>query len=115
MSRPKVFFQDIDLHFVEGVSIHSRYSFPSGHTLTAFSLATLLVFLFPKQKMLAIVAFICSLLVGISRIYLAQHFFKDVYAGALMGTLFTAVLFIWMEKQRWYNSIPLDKGLLKQH
>ncbi|MCS6831963.1 MAG: hypothetical protein NZ521_00150, partial [Flammeovirgaceae bacterium] len=41
IDRPIVFFQHHPLlHFVDGVSVHSHFSFPSGHTATAFALAT---------------------------------------------------------------------------
>ncbi len=37
--RPYKFFEasDLKLHFLEGVNLHSFYSFPSGHSTTAFS------------------------------------------------------------------------------
>ena len=31
--------------------------------------------------------FTIALIVGISRVYLVQHFLKDVYLGAIMGVL----------------------------
>ncbi|MCX6292788.1 MAG: phosphatase PAP2 family protein, partial [Sphingobacteriales bacterium] len=41
--RPKVFFNsNAYQHFIDGVSIANRESFPSGHTTSAFALAFML-------------------------------------------------------------------------
>jgi len=36
---------------------------------------------------LSILFFIMAVLVGVSRVYLVQHFFIDVYAGACIGLI----------------------------
>lgn len=87
--RPKLYFEETAfqyLHYVNHVTLHSSYSFPSGHTTSAFALATVLVLSFKKQW-LAIPCFLFAMLVGYSRIYLAQHFLFDVMVGAAIGTL----------------------------
>jgi membrane-associated phospholipid phosphatase len=62
-------------------------SFPSGHTCGAFSLYCLLsMLLVPKYKWLGMVCFIFAISTAYSRIYLAAHFFEDVYAGSIIGT-----------------------------
>jgi membrane-associated phospholipid phosphatase len=76
-------------------------SFPSGHTCAAFCLFCFLSFLLPyKYKPFGIVFFLLALLVGYSRIYLAAHFFLDVYVGSIIGTLFTTVIFAIMQHYR---------------
>lgn len=53
MPRPKYYFEQTLFqynHFVEGVSMHNHNSFPSGHTASAFALATVLVLVFKKKK-----------------------------------------------------------------
>lgn len=112
MPRPRQYFGDHALRFVDGVDVHLRYAFPSGHTLTAFSVATLMVFLFPEKKWVGIVAFVYAITVGISRIYLAQHFFMDVYAGAMLGVFFTGLIFFWMRSRAWYANPRLANGLV---
>lgn len=77
------------IHTVSGVDIHTIYSFPSGHTTTAFSVFLLLVLLTDSVALL-VVGFLLAAMAGYSRIYLAQHFPIDVGAG--MVTAVIAVL-----------------------
>jgi membrane-associated phospholipid phosphatase len=78
------------IHFVDGIDIMVSYSFPSGHTTSAFSMF-LLFSLFVKNRFLSFLFFVMALLVGYSRMYLGQHFFADVYGGAIIGTVFTLI------------------------
>jgi membrane-associated phospholipid phosphatase len=87
MPRPKLFFEgkDVQLHFVDGLVVHSIHSFPSGHTATAFALATLLSYLSKGNRLFMTIYFFAAVLVGISRMYLLQHFFIDTFFGSLFG------------------------------
>jgi len=68
------------------VSVSQTSSFPSGHTLSAFSLYCFITLII-KKKAWGLLFFVVALLVGISRIVLTQHFLMDVYAGAICGVL----------------------------
>ncbi|UUZ83211.1 phosphatase PAP2 family protein [Paenibacillus sp. P26] len=59
------------------------HSFPSGHTTAIFSLTVPLMFTGPWA-----LAFLLPLasLVGLSRIYLGQHYPSDCLAGSLIGS-----------------------------
>ena len=111
-ARPRVFFQDqVDLHFIEGVKILSKYSFPSGHTATAFSLFCLLALIVPKNGY-GMLFIAMALIGGISRIYLVQHFFVDVYFGSILGVLITTGIYYYVERSARLNSWePLNRGL----
>jgi undecaprenyl-diphosphatase len=61
-----------------------QFSFPSGHTITAFSVAISLSLFYPD---LAPGFLFCAISVAASRILLGMHFLSDVLAGAAIGTL----------------------------
>lgn len=86
--RPLKHFSNADwIHFLPGWERLMEHSFPSGHTCGAFSFFAFLSMLLPKPyRILGLVFFFLSLLVGYSRIYLAVHFFSDIYIGSIIGT-----------------------------
>jgi len=99
ITRPTVSIRNTQLiHTVPGVELLSANSFPSGHTATAFCFF-LLACLLVKKNWIIPVGFICALLVGYSRIYLAEHFPLDVGAG-MMTAVITVLLSIAIQK-RW--------------
>ena len=60
-----------------------KFSFPSGHTITAFAVASSLGVFYPG--VLPGLLF-CAASVALSRIMLGMHFLSDVLAGAVLGT-----------------------------
>ena len=68
---------------------------PSGHTLSAFALFTILAFIIKNNKVFwNTILFFFALMVGISRVYLVQHFLKDIYTGALFGVLLATFVYL---------------------
>jgi membrane-associated phospholipid phosphatase len=85
--RPKLYFEaGTYLNFIDGVTLSGSSGFPSGHTATAFAIATVMA-LMMKNKNWQLLILLAAFLVGYSRIYLAQHFLLDVLAGSLLGTV----------------------------
>lgn len=85
--RPKLYFEaGTYLNFIDGVTLTGNSGFPSGHTATAFAIATVLALMI-KNKKWQLLILPATALVGYSRIYLAQHFLLDVIAGALLGSV----------------------------
>lgn len=68
-------------------------SFPSGHSLGAFALFSLLAFFLPKRSGYVTAMFFLAISVGVSRVYLVQHFWQDVYAGSLVGVVLAMAVF----------------------
>ena len=88
-----------NLHLVEGVVLNKMYSFPSGHTSTAFAMFSTLVFYFRRKRLKLLFLFL-ALLVGFSRIYLSQHFFVDVYFGSMIGLFFSILFYVILLKDK---------------
>ena len=88
------------IHMVPGVEMHALSSFPSGHTATAFCFY-LLVCLLISNRIWIVIGLIYALLVGYSRIYLAEHFPLDVGAGIIVGivSVYAAIKF----QQYWWK------------
>jgi len=96
-------------YFHYGTWIHHLYkwpyltdrSFPSGHSAGAFSLFCFLAFLLPaRYRAAGFFFFLLALSVCYSRLYLAAHFFADVYAGSIIGTVITTLMFFVMNKYK---------------
>jgi membrane-associated phospholipid phosphatase len=60
------------------------YSFPSGHTSSAFCTATSLSLLFPKWYVI-VPSYLYAATVGYARMYQGVHYPSDVIAGAIIG------------------------------
>ena len=98
--RPWRYFQELgmsdQINTVAGVQLYTGLtSFPSGHTMAAFALYAFLAFVLPRKGVAGVLLFLTALLVGVSRVYLVQHFWKDVYLGAILGVAL-AVLFHYL-------------------
>jgi len=64
-----------------------QFSFPSGHTITAFALTASLGGFYPEMLP---GLFFCAISVAASRIVLGMHFLSDVLAGAALGAVLGA-------------------------
>ena len=86
-NRPLIAIKEVNkIHIESWWPVLHYNSFPSGHTTSAFALLVFLtVFVFPKNNKIVSLLFALALLVGISRLYLAAHFFKDIYLGSIVG------------------------------
>ena len=78
----------------------NQYSFPSGHTSSAFSTATSLSLAYPKWYVIA-PAYLWACSTAYSRMYLGVHYPTDVLAGAIIGT---ACSFLSFKLEKWLIS-----------
>jgi len=75
---------DLAPHPLFRVRPPDTFSFPSGHTMNAFAIATVLALRFPT---LAPALLLLAASIGASRVVLGLHFASDVWAGAALGGL----------------------------
>ncbi len=90
--RPFPFFTKLGLwHQLQPVAgvelLQGATSFPSGHTMSAFALYTFAALNLPRKTWISLTLLLAAVLTGFSRMYLLQHFLKDVLAGAMLGVL----------------------------
>lgn len=72
-----------------------RYSFPSGHTLSAFSSAAAI---FMHKKSWGTAAYILAALIAFSRMYLYVHFMTDILGGIVLGVIIGTLSYIMADK-----------------
>lgn len=107
---------------VDVMNILNSYSFPSGHVMfyTAFfGFLLFLVFIFVRarwQRYLLMLPLALMIgLVGVSRMYLGEHWASDVLAGYLLGSLALSLaiyIYRW-GKKRIFPQDPLDAPPVK--
>jgi membrane-associated phospholipid phosphatase len=83
-NRPVNLFNNGQFGFDYFRVVHESTSFPSGHTVTAFSLAVAVSLLFPRWS---VPAFAAAVAIGMSRVMITSHYLSDVFAGAGIGML----------------------------
>ena len=85
-------------------------SMPSGHTVTAFTIAGVLSFFFPRGQTFWL---LFAAAIAVSRIMVNAHFLSDVFAGAGVG-LFTVILLRYVFRHNVANHLiwgifPIDR------
>lgn len=79
-------------------------SFPSSHAARAFAAAAVFADHYPQP--VPIIAYSAASLIGLSRIYLNEHFASDVFAGAALGFAIGKTL-SWRHRYREVNWMVL--------
>ncbi|MGH9744835.1 MAG: phosphatase PAP2 family protein [Candidatus Acidiferrales bacterium] len=81
---------EIEPHCWASILPPDKYSFPSGHSITAFGVAIAIGLFYPELMgtLLTVAALIAA-----SRIILGMHFLSDVLAGSAIGIILGAIGF----------------------
>lgn len=87
-------------------TVPTDYSFPSGHTGSAFAVATVMFLCMPRRY--GVPAVVVSFLIAFSRLYNAVHYPTDVVAGMLIGTAI-GVLAVKIVFQRFKDNKKQEK------
>ncbi len=102
---------NVPVHLVEGMMPNTHFSFPSGHAATIFAAICLIHFLVAKKPLwLSLMLLILACTVAYSRIYLCQHFYRDIYVGGLIGTCTMALVYGILKN--WPGPSWLDQRFL---
>jgi undecaprenyl-diphosphatase len=75
---------EIEPHCWSLVLPPDKYSFPSGHSITAFAVALSIGLFYPDLQIVLLAVAVC---IASSRIILGMHFLSDVLAGSAIGIL----------------------------
>jgi membrane-associated phospholipid phosphatase len=119
VTRPLNWLGDMGLRdqlvVVPHVELASGFtSFPSGHTIAAFTLYSLLALILSGIR--PIYGFFCAffaILVGFSRIFLAQHFLTDVLGGVVFGLILGSLVWQIGKWKVLQKNAALDGNLLQ--
>lgn len=85
--------------------VQGGFSYPSGHTISAFMLyGTLMLLIYKKvhgrlRKPLLILSGLMIILTGLSRVYFGAHYLTDVLASLLLGTVVLIISNMFMNKE----------------
>lgn len=95
----------------------TSYSFPSGHTQTVSTIATMLTIRYGKKyRIVPLVGGILTLLVMFSRMYLGQHYLSDVFCGLTVGVFcsiaFNMLLSLLKNKEEWFVLIAIAMSIV---
>jgi membrane-associated phospholipid phosphatase len=104
--RPSAVYQNSGwlFHTVEGLDLHTRNSFPSGHSTSVFALFCFLTLIVANKRWGWLFIFLAAL-AAYSRVYLFQHFVADVYVGSIVGTATTLLVYAGIQSY-WQRNAP---------
>ena len=114
--RPFKYFSEIDprvLHYVDGVELNMVNSLPSGHTSAAFALYLSVAMIYKSRKIDNFM-FLLAFGIGVSRVYLSQHFLEDIIMGSIIGVLSAIVIYSWLYSPEQLAKSSLSDPMIKK-
>jgi membrane-associated phospholipid phosphatase len=85
--RPLRYFEHGEISAIPDYPSLYLQSMPSGHTFTAFFIASFICFFFNLSLRYSLALILLAALIGISRIYLMCHFVEDILLGSILGII----------------------------
>lgn len=113
--RPHLFFSKKlhDIYLIKGVVMLDTDSFPSGHSVSAFTAAVVFTYV-SKNKSWGYLWLLLAVLIAYSRLYLSEHFLQDVTAGSALGVFITVFWLKWIDQKPFLQTEKWDRGLFNQ-
>jgi membrane-associated phospholipid phosphatase len=101
--RPVKYFDHATwIHVNPDWPVFLQFSFPSGHSEGAFAFFCFLSLVIPPDyKRYGALFFVLACFVAYSRVYLAAHFFADIYVGSMIGFVSCTLMYAVMYKYKW--------------
>ena len=110
LDRPSAYIENFsELHQVTGVHLHALHTFPSGHTQTIFLVITIIAMAYKKGLGFNLTLLFIAILTALSRVYLLQHFFMDIWFGAFIGFSIPVISIYLIQK---YGKFPKSEKSL---
>lgn len=108
-TRPNGFWHGPFAYFIpakrNGKSVDSFDSFPSGHTISSFCVATILADSY-SDSYVPYVSYSLATLILISRVVEKEHWLSDCFAGAIIGYGGAKLTERCFRSASWYNILP---------
>lgn len=80
-------------------------AFPSGHTITAWSIATVIARMYNRSVIVPVLCYSLATMAGLSNVSEDKHWFSDVFAGAVLG--YAIGNFVVKKRWRKINILPI--------
>ncbi|MGB9697100.1 MAG: phosphatase PAP2 family protein [Ignavibacteria bacterium] len=93
VKRHRPFVKFPNSYYNKNNSPTDEFSFPSGHSSIAFSIATLLTLRYPDKPLLIVTSYLYATTIAYGRVYLGVHYPSDVLVGALIGSVSSALIY----------------------
>jgi membrane-associated phospholipid phosphatase len=98
--RPKLYFREGIYDFEPFAFASKMNSLPSGHSQTIWTVAVVLLILFPKSWKFVIPT---ALIISLSRVAVNAHYVSDVFAGSFVAIMVTTVVHHYLHNNRsWF-------------
>jgi membrane-associated phospholipid phosphatase len=110
-ARPEAWTETAPISFIPNLTLYNHQSFPSGHSTTAFAMAMVLVFIWPRTLWPALLA---ATLIALSRVITGQHYLTDIVGGVVLGTLGAYAIRFFFARRGWLFEIGPDGHIARK-